>query len=141
MFLKLHDMKEGEKKDFVLETLLKEFGDVVGEARKVFIKYKMLGHYIDIVNTLEKLEKNRLKYTKETNCEGEVKIPIPFKFVGMHEALEKNFDWIVPENLFDDDGVPKSNERGVSETYIDKIQCIVEKTSNLSVDASSFGNT
>ena len=57
MFLKLHDMEEGEKKDFVLETLLKEFGDVAGEARKVFIRYKMLGYCIDVVNTLEKLEK------------------------------------------------------------------------------------
>ena len=101
----------------------------------------MLGYFIDIANTLEKLEKDRLKYTNEPNYEGEVKIPIPFKLVGMHEALEKNFDWIVPENLFDEDSVPKSNERGVSETYIDKIQCIVEKTSNLSVDASSLGNT
>ena len=36
----------------------------------------------------------------------------------MHEALEKNFDWIVPENLFDEDSVPKSNEKGVSETYV-----------------------
>jgi len=141
MFLKLHDMKEGEKKDFVLETLLKEFGDVAGEARKVFIRYKMLGYFIDIANTLEKLEKDRVKYTNEPNYEGEVKIPIPFKLVGMHEALEKNFDWIVPENLFDEDSVPKSNERGVSETYIDKIQCIVEKTSNLSFDASTLGNT
>ena len=141
MFLKLHDTEDGEKKDFVLETLVKEFGDVAGEARKVFIRYKMLGYYIDVANTLGKLEKERLKYTKETNYEGEVKIPVPFKFVGMHEALEKNFDWIVPENLFDEDSVPKSNEKGVSKTYIDKIQCIVEKTSNLSVDASSLGNT
>ena len=64
MFLNLHDMEDGEKKDFVLETLLKEFGDVVREARKVFIRYKMLGYYIDVVNTLEKLENERLKYTK-----------------------------------------------------------------------------
>ena len=141
MFLKLHSMKEGENKDFVLETLLKEFGDVAGEARKVFIRYKMLGYFIDIANTLEKLEKDRLKYTNEPNYEGEVKIPIHFKLVGMHEALEKNFDWIVPENLFDKNSVPKIIERGVSETYIDKIQCIVEKISNLSVDASTLGNT
>ena len=51
----------------------------------------MLGYFIDIANTLEKLEKDRLKYTNEPNYEGEVKIPIPFKLVGMHEALEKKF--------------------------------------------------
>ena len=45
----------------------------------------------------------------------------------MHEALEKNFDWIVPENPFDESSVPKNIERGISETYIDKMQCIVEK--------------
>ena len=64
MFLKLHDTEDGEKKDFVLEILLKEFGEVAREARKVFIKYKMLGYCIDVVNTLEKLEKERLKFTK-----------------------------------------------------------------------------
>jgi hypothetical protein len=101
----------------------------------------MLGYCIDIVNTLEKLEKDRLEYTKEANYEGEVKIPIPFKLIGMHEALEKNFDWIVPENPFDEDSVPKSIERGVSEMYIDKIQCIVEKTSDPSMDVSTLGNT
>ena len=141
MFLKLHDMEEGEKKDFVLETLLKEFGDVASEARKVFIRYNMLGCYIDIANVLEKLEKGRCKHTNETSHEGDDKIPIPFKLVGMHEALEKNFNWIVPENLFEEDSVPKSNERGVSETYIDKIQFIVEKFSNHDVDASSLDNT
>ena len=55
MFLKLHDMEEGKKKDFVLETLLKEFSDLTGEARKVFTQYMMLGYYIDVVNTLQKL--------------------------------------------------------------------------------------
>jgi hypothetical protein len=43
---------------------------------------------------------------------GEVlKIPIPFKLLGMHEALEKNFDWIVPENPFDESSEPKSFEK------------------------------
>ena len=70
MFLTLCDMEEGEKKDFVLETLLKEFGDVAREARKVFIQHKMLGFYTNFASTLEKMEKDRLKYTNEANCEG-----------------------------------------------------------------------
>ena len=60
----------------------------------------------------------------------------------MHEALENNYAWLVPENLFDENSKPKSNERGV--TYIDQIQCIVEKTPNSpgnNVDASSLDNT
>jgi hypothetical protein len=34
MFLKLHDIEDSEKRDFILETLRKEFRDVVIEARK-----------------------------------------------------------------------------------------------------------
>ena len=59
----------------------------------------------------------------------------------MHEDLEKNFNWIVPENPFDENSKPKSIEIGYSETYIDKIQCIVEKVSDLDLDGSSLGNT
>jgi hypothetical protein len=36
MFLKLHDIEDSKKKDFILETFCKEFRDVVIEARKVF---------------------------------------------------------------------------------------------------------
>jgi hypothetical protein len=49
----------------------------------------------------------------------------------MHEALEKNFDWIVPENPFDESSETRSVERGSYKTYIDKIQFLVEKTSLL----------
>jgi hypothetical protein len=86
MFLKLHEVEDDEKRDFILETLLKEFRDVVIEARKVFDRFKMLGSCVDVTGTLEKIDK-----TKPENRE-EIKIPIPFKLIGMHEALEKNFD-------------------------------------------------
>src|SRR3954468_7254811 len=33
MFLKLNDIKDTEKRDFILKTLLKEFNDVAREAR------------------------------------------------------------------------------------------------------------
>jgi hypothetical protein len=36
IFLKLHDIEDSEKKDFILETLRREFRDVVIEARKCF---------------------------------------------------------------------------------------------------------
>jgi hypothetical protein len=35
-------------------------------------------------------------------------VSIHFKLVGLHEAWEKNFDWIVPENSFDEGSEPKS---------------------------------
>jgi hypothetical protein len=38
-------------------SLLKEFGDVAREAKKVFIKYKMLGFYTNFASTLEKWKK------------------------------------------------------------------------------------
>jgi hypothetical protein len=76
MFLKLHDIEDFEKKDFILETLRREFRDVVIEARKVFERFNMLGSRVEFVGI-----------TKE-----DIKVPIPFKLVGLHEALEKNFD-------------------------------------------------
>jgi hypothetical protein len=59
----------------------------------------------------------------------------------MHEALEKNFDWIVPENPFDESSEPKSVHRGSSKIHLDKIQFLVEKTSGIDLDASSLENT
>ena len=43
----------------------------------------------------------------------------------MHEALEKNFDWIVPENPFDENSEPKRIEGGSSRTYLDEIPFLV----------------
>jgi hypothetical protein len=61
MFLKLHDIEDFEKKDFILETLRKEFRDVAIEARKVFKRFHMLGSRVEVVGT-----------NKE-----EIKVPIP----------------------------------------------------------------
>src|SRR5215216_2586729 len=73
MFLKFKDIEDTEKRDFILETLLKEFNDVVKKARKVFDRFNMLGSCVDVIGTLENLDK-----TKPKNGE-EIKIPIPFK--------------------------------------------------------------
>jgi hypothetical protein len=68
MFLKLHDIEESEKKDFILETLRREFRDFVIEARKFFERFNMLGSSVNVIGT-----------NKE-----EIKVPIPFKLVGLH---------------------------------------------------------
>ena len=133
IFFNLHNTEDAEKKDFILETLVHEFGGVALEARKVFDRYRMLGSCVDVISVLEKLDKIK-------NRE-DVKVTIPSKLVALHEAYEKNFDWIVPENPFDESSQPKRIERGNSETFIDKIQCIVEKTSAIDLDAPSFDNT
>jgi hypothetical protein len=123
MFPKLHDIEDSEKKFFILETLHREFRDVI-EPRKVFERFNMLGSRVEVVGT-----------NKE-----EIKVPIPFKLVGLHEALEKNFDWIVPENPFDESSEPKSVHKGSSKNHLDKIQFLVEKTSAIDLNAS-FENT
>jgi hypothetical protein len=51
MFLKLHDIEDSEKKDFILETLRREFRDVAIEARKVFERFNMLGSPVKVVGT------------------------------------------------------------------------------------------
>jgi hypothetical protein len=120
MFLKLHDIDDSEKKDFILKTSRIEFRDVTIEARKVFECFNMLGSPVNVVGT-----------TKE-----DIKVPIPCKIVGLHEALEKNFDWIYPENPFDESSEPKSVHKGSSRTHLDTIQFIVEKTSTIDLNAS-----
>jgi hypothetical protein len=120
MFLKLHDIEDSEKKDFIMETLRREFRDVVIEARKIFEHFNMLGLCVEVVGT-----------TKE-----DIKVPIPCKLVGLHEALEKNFDWICPENPFDESSEPKSVHKGSSKTHLDTTQFIVERTSAIDLNAS-----
>jgi hypothetical protein len=120
MFLKLHDIEDSEKKEFILETLRREFREVVIEARKVFEHFNMLGSRVEVVGT-----------NKE-----EIKVPIPCKLVGLHEALEKNFDWICLENPFDESSEPKSVHKGSSKTHLDTIQFIVEKTYAIDLNAS-----
>jgi hypothetical protein len=124
MFLKLHDIEDSEKKDFLLETLHREFRDVAIEARKVSKRFNMLGSPVNVVGT-----------NKE-----ETQVPIPSKLLGLHEAFENNFDWICPENLFSELSVPKRDHKGSSKTHLDTIQFIVEKTSAMDLNAS-FENT
>jgi hypothetical protein len=122
MFLKLHDIEDSEKKDFILGTLRREFRDVAIEARKVFECFNMLGSPVSVIGT-----------TKE-----DIKVLIPCKLVGLHEALEKNFDWICPENPFIESSEPKSVHKGSSKIHLDTIQFIVEKTSAIDLNASSL---
>jgi hypothetical protein len=58
LFLKLHDIEDSEKKDFILETLRREFRDVVIEARKFFERFNMLGSCVNVVGT----NKEEIKY-------------------------------------------------------------------------------
>ena len=129
LFLKLKEEKNVEKRDSSL-TLSKEFHDVAREAKKVFEHFNMLGSSIDVVGISDK-----------TKPREEFKIPIPFKLVGMHKAFEKNFDWIAPENLFDEGSRPKRDGKGSSKTHLDEISFIVEDFASMNINASSFENT
>jgi hypothetical protein len=124
MFLKLHDIEDSEKKDFILETLRREFRDVAIEARNFFNHFNKPGSPVNVVGT-----------TKE-----ETQVPIPRKLLGLHEALENNFDWICPKNLFSDLSEPKRDHKGSSKTYVEAIHFLLEKTSAVDLNAS-FKNT
>jgi hypothetical protein len=125
MFLKLHDIEDPKKKAFILETLCIEFRDVAIEARKVFMRFNKLGSHVEVVGT---------------NNE-ETQVPIPSKLLGLHKAFENNFDWICPENLFSEWSEPKCDHKGSSKTYVDAIQCLIEKISAINLDASSLDIT
>jgi hypothetical protein len=120
MFLKLHDIEDPEKKAFRLETLRIEFRDIAIEARKVLKCFNKLESPIRVVST---------------NNEG-TEIPIPSKLLGLYEAFENNFDWICPKNLFSDLSEPKRDHKGSSKTYVDEIQCLIEKTSAVDLNES-----
>jgi hypothetical protein len=85
IFLKFYDIEDPEKKSFILETLCIEFRDVAIEARKVLKRFNKLSSHVEVVGTPNE----------------ESRVPIPCKLVGIHDALEKNFSWICPKNLFD----------------------------------------
>src|SRR3954470_10009013 len=125
MFLKLHEIEDGEKKDFILETLLRKFKNEAIKARKIFDHFDMLGSSIDVLGIFYKITKVKPE---------EANIPIPFKLAGMHVAYENNFDWIVPENPFDESSRTKSVERGSSKTTVDSIKCLIEKTSRVDLN-------
>jgi hypothetical protein len=124
MFLKLHDIEDPEKKAFILETLLIEFRDVAIEAREVFKKFNKLGSPVEVVGT-----------TNEDS-----RIPIPCILVGIHDALENNFSWICPENLFDERSVPRRDYKGYSKTHLYRIHFFVEKIPTVDLN-DSFENT
>jgi hypothetical protein len=121
MFLKLHEIEDPEKKAFILETLRLEFRDVAIEARKVLKCFNKLGSPIKVIST---------------NNEG-TEIPIPSKLLGLYEAFENNFEWICPKNIFSDLSEPKRDHKGSSKTYVDEIQCLIENTSSMDLNASS----
>jgi hypothetical protein len=94
------------------------------EARKVLKRFNKLGSPIKVVST---------------NNEG-TEIPIPSMLLGLYEAFENNFDWIYPKNIFSDLSEPKRDHKGSSKTYVDEIQCLIDKTSAVDLNAS-FENT
>src|SRR4051794_37608724 len=92
----------------------------------------MLGSSIYVLGIFDKITKVKPE---------EINIPIPFKLAGMHEAYEKNFDWIVPENPFVESSRNKSAEKGSSKTAIDSIKCLAENTSSIDLNDPLFDNT
>jgi hypothetical protein len=122
MFLKLHEIEDPEKKAFILETLRIEFKDVAIEAMEVFKKFNKLGLPVEVVGTPNE----------------DSRVPIPCKLVGIHDALENNFSWICPENLFDESSVPRHDYMGYSKPHLDRIHFFVP---TVDLDASSLDIT
>jgi hypothetical protein len=71
----------------------------------------------------------------------EINIPIPFKLAAVHDAYDKNFVWILPENLFYEGSKPKSTEKGTSKSTIDSIECLIERIHSLDLNAPPLDNT
>ena len=139
MFLKLDSMEEGEDKNFVSRTLLNEFHDIAKEARKIFKHYGFLGSSLNIAHTMKIYKADRNKYARKTEPENVGDIPIPFKLLGIAEALDKFFDWISPENLFDETSQPKGKKKVDPEPCITSIQCLHEHFASFNLN-DDLGN-
>jgi hypothetical protein len=99
-----------------------EFKDVANKARKVFKKFNKLDSPVAIVGTSNE----------------DSRIPIPCKLVGIHNALENNFSWICPKNLFDENSVPRCDYKGYLKPHLDSIHFFVP---TIELDASSLDVT
>jgi len=130
MFLNLHNIDDVEKKIFILKTMTRGLGDVSIQANKVFARYNMLGSDVDVVGTLDKFN------GVEPDAEEGIKVSVPSKITGLHEAHDKNFDWIVPENLFDENSTPRRDEQGTSAHRFDRIHVLAERLSEFDLDTS-----
>ena len=89
-------------------------------------------------------DENLRKYTRTTEEKEKVDIAIPFKLLGIADALESNFGWIATQNLFDESSQPKRKEKGDSQPYIGNIQCLYEKFASTHLnngDALDFKKT
>src|SRR4051812_41808232 len=78
LFLQLKEEKNAEKREFILETLLKEFHDVAKEAKKVFENFNMLGSCVDVVVTSDK-----------PNLEMNLRYPYPLSLLGYMKPLKR----------------------------------------------------
>jgi hypothetical protein len=52
-------------------------------------------------------------------------------------SVPKIFDWICPKNLFSDLSEPKCDHKGSSKNHVDEIQCLIDKTSAVDLNAHS----
>ena len=74
--------------------------------------------HLGIDHTFKTLDTKRMKYEGKTECEKEINIPIPLKLQAISDALEEIFRWIVPENPFDENSKPRSEERRVGKECV-----------------------
>ena len=98
---------------------------------KIFARYGALGSCPNIHYSLDVRDENLRKYTRNTEVKEKVEISIPFKLLGMSDALEDNFGWIAPQNIFDESSQPKKKEKGDSQPYIGNIQCVYDKFASI----------
>ena len=102
--------------------------DIVVETHKIFARYGSLGGYPNVHYSLDVRNANLKKYTRTTEKKDEYHVSVPFKLLGITDALIDNFAWISPENLFDEASKPTKDNKDGSQPYITEINFLCEKT-------------
>ena len=68
------------------------------------------------------------KYTRTTKKKDNYQVSVPFKLLGIADALIDNFAWISLKNLFDEASKPTKDNKDGSQPYITEINFLCEKT-------------
>ena len=67
------------------------------------------------------------KHTRTTEKKYDYHVSVPFKLLGIADALMNNFAWISPKNLFDEASKPTKDNKDGTQPYITEINCLCEK--------------
>lgn len=108
--------------------MTREFESVAKEARQVFAYYKIYPGSSSVCHALERRDMNRIKYVGENGENKEViDITLPFKLLGISNAIERRYGCVTLENPFEIGNKPPKCKNEIVLPYIENVYYLYEK--------------